>query len=637
MSEWPVVPVRLSEIIDAETLAVIEAGCGEQLGRPISILDYDPQVDGFTSRIDPFNLPYKWEPFCALLRDEQQVVGGNDACKSCDVREGKTCLQEFRRTQDPIRLFKCHMGLQELTHIIRVRQRPVALLFCGQYRPAEGVTAIQANIRRLGADHQASIHLADGTRQELSQLTESLPAMPADLGERVRHEVERIQRIAEAEYQRVKHRSEQTFLDDLRLNLGGYVNLGSEGLRRRAGRLLEEVMTFCRCEYAVFFASAQEGNTVLAPIAAAGISDDLTPSLPHFNWKKAGWPIDQCGDMRWYGPGWQPKTGVAGVRGPNSDRFTKASCILPTCLGSRYRGALLLGPFADTVDVAGESSFLRSIADTIGALVLTELEVRYLEQERQRWKSTAMLLVHQVKTALTPITAQIGRAGLMAERANRDGATTRLIEQLKRAEDLSILLGQSAEQTLDAHVLHLERDDLEFERYPLSVLIANCAEWFTPEFEKKHRQLVVERSIELLPEAAVDVARLTIAFSNLIENALKYSFPNTTTFIRGSLLNMGDLTHARAIIEVDDIGDEVRSEDRERIFEQGSRGLTAAKMGRLPGSGLGLWEARAVIEAHGGTIDLACKPTQIQRRQGSAYRVVFSIGIPIHQQGIEGD
>ena len=163
-------PVRLSEIIDPETLAVIEAGCSEQLGRPISILDYDPHVDGFTSRIDPSNLAYKWEPFSALLRDERQVAGGNDACKSCDVREGKICLQDFQRTKDPIRFFSCYMGLHEMTHIIRVRQRPVALLFCGQYRPAEGVAAIQDNVHRLGGELQASVHLTDGIKQDCSIL-----------------------------------------------------------------------------------------------------------------------------------------------------------------------------------------------------------------------------------------------------------------------------------------------------------------------------------------------------------------------------------------------------------------------------------------------------------------------------------
>ncbi len=632
MTTWPVVPVRLSEIIDPETLAVVEAGCSEQLGRPISILDYDPQVDGFTSRIDPFNLPFKWEPFCALLRDEKQVAGGNDACKSCDVREGKICLEEFQRTQNPVRFFKCHMGLQEMTYIIEVRQRPVALLFCGQYRPSEGVRAIQDNVRRLGSNHQTGVRLSEDVKQRLHSLAECLPPMPPDLRARVQREVERIERIAEAEFQRTKHHAEQTFLDQLRLVSTADEGTGWEGLRQRAAAALEEIVAFCRCQYAVFFASVQEGDTVLAPVAAAGIPEEMKASLPHFNWKKAGWPVERCGSLNWRNTEWRPKMGLSGVRGLSSDRFSNASCLIPACLGNRYRSVLLLGPFADGVNPAVETRFLLSIADTIGTLVLTELEVRYLEQERQRWKSTATLLVHQVKTALTPITAQIGRASILAERANKDGANAQLLDLLKRAEDLSARLGQSAEHTLEAHVLQMERDDLEFERYPLSVLIGNCVEWFMPEFERKHRHLVAERSIELLPEAEVDVARLTIAFSNLIENALKYSYPNTTTYVRGRLQSLGDLANARAIIEVDDIGDEIRLEDRERVFEQGSRGLTAAKMGRLPGSGLGLWETRAVIEAHCGSIELTCKPTQIQRRLGPAYRVIFSIAIPIHQK-----
>ena len=77
-------------------------------------------------------------------------------------------------------------------------------------------------------------------------------------------------------------------------------------------------------------------------------------------------------------------------------------------------------------------------------------------------------------------------------------------------------------------MLQLEPEDLEFERYPLSVLVANCADGFVQEADKRHRQLIIDKSIELLPEAEVDVARLTIAISNLIENALKYSYPNTT-------------------------------------------------------------------------------------------------------------
>ncbi len=70
---------------------------------------------------------------------------------------------------------------------------------------------------------------------------------------------------------------------------------------------------------------------------------------------------------------------------------------------------------------------------------------------------------------------------------------------------------------------------------------------------------------------------------------------------------------------------------QQRIFEQGTRGLTAAKLGHIPGSGLGLWEARAVVVAHGGEIRVRTSQTSIRRRQGQAHHVVFVIELPLRQ------
>jgi signal transduction histidine kinase len=278
-----------------------------------------------------------------------------------------------------------------------------------------------------------------------------------------------------------------------------------------------------------------------------------------------------------------------------------------------------------------EGYFLSEVATIVGSFVLTELEVLHLEQERRHWESTAKLLIHQLRTALTPITTQIGSAKLLVQRLGKDAIARDIASALKRTEELCLRLGKSARETLEAHVLLLEPDDLEFEQYPLSVLVANCAENFVLEADKRSRQLILNKSIEFLPEAEVDVARLTIALSNILENALKYSYPNTVISVRSTVELAGDLEQARALIEIDDLGDAVRSEDQERIFEQGTRALTGAKLGRIPGTGLGLWEARAVITAHGGTIRVRSEPTTIHRRQGAAYHVTFSIRIPLRR------
>lgn len=208
----------------------------------------------------------------------------------------------------------------------------------------------------------------------------------------------------------------------------------------------------------------------------------------------------------------------------------------------------------------------------------------------------------------------------------------RISDLLNRTEELSMQLAQGARETLAGHVLQVEPEDLEFERYPLSVLVMNCATGFIADAERKGRTLEIDSSVEALPEAEVDVARLTIALGNIIDNAVKYSYPDTKIFIRSHLNLTASTELAVAVIEVDDLGLEIPNEERQRIFEQGTRGLTAAKMGHISGSGLGLWEARAVVAAHGGEIGVRCDQTLIRRREGRAHHVVFSIRIPLRQK-----
>ena len=631
--KWPFTPTRLSEIVDSETLAVVEAGCSSRLGRALTILDYSPDQESFGYRIESINPQQHWEKFCALLRNRKVIAGGDRACQDCDLREARISLAEFRKSGALSRACPCHMGLHGMTHVVRVHGRPVALLIAGQHRPVEGIDGIIENVQALGTGRYAHIRVADEPiRMALIALAAELSPVPPNFGEALRREAEHIQRIAEVEYEQRRYQWQQAFLDDLREPAEHNTTTNLEQLRQAVTDLLARIREFCRCEYAVFFASIQEGNTVLAPLAAVGMPAAIAHTLPHFNWKKAGLPLEGFDAKRWNIAEWRQKAGSGSIRGDNSDYFSAVGCILPTALGNRYRGVLVLGPFAEPVDLEEEKRFLIEVADIVGSAALTDLELHYLEQERKRWRSTAMLLTHQLRTALTPITAQVGRAKFLAGKIHRDDVGPRVVDLLRRAEDISLWLAESARQTLEGHVLHVEPEDMDFERYPLSVLLANCTEGFAADAEQKHRHIVLDRSVELLPEADIDVARLTIAFSNLLENALKYSYPNTAIYVRASVFSTGNADMASAMIEVDDIGGEILLEDRERIFEQGQRGLIGAKMGRIPGTGLGLWEARAVIDAHGGEIGVNCEPTTIMRSQGLAYHVIFTVRVPLRQK-----
>ena len=93
--------------------------------------------------------------------------------------------------------------------------------------------------------------------------------------------------------------------------------------------------------------------------------------------------------------------------------------------------------------------------------------------------------------------------------------------------------------------------------------------------------------------------RLRQVLTNLIDNAVKYSPDGSPVEVRATMPN-GDVR-----IAVVDHGGGIAPEDQRLIFE---------KFGRVhgtsfkPGSGLGLFIARAIAEAHVGTLEVSSTP-----------------------------
>jgi len=92
----------------------------------------------------------------------------------------------------------------------------------------------------------------------------------------------------------------------------------------------------------------------------------------------------------------------------------------------------------------------------------------------------------------------------------------------------------------------------------------------------------------------VDETRLIQVFGNLLSNAVKYSPDGGTITISGRTKG------GEVIICVQDEGPGIPLEDMPRIFNLFYRSNEAAR--RTKGAGLGLFLAKAVVEAHGGRI-----------------------------------
>ncbi|MGH2934273.1 MAG: sensor histidine kinase, partial [Gaiellaceae bacterium] len=105
-----------------------------------------------------------------------------------------------------------------------------------------------------------------------------------------------------------------------------------------------------------------------------------------------------------------------------------------------------------------------------------------------------------------------------------------------------------------------------------------------------------------LPAIRGDRERLRQVLGNLIENAVKYSPMGEEVQVRAQPDN------GRVKISVVDRGPGIPHDQQRLIFEKFGRADVAG--GSKPGTGLGLFIARSIAEAHGGTLDVHSSPEQ---------------------------
>jgi signal transduction histidine kinase len=107
---------------------------------------------------------------------------------------------------------------------------------------------------------------------------------------------------------------------------------------------------------------------------------------------------------------------------------------------------------------------------------------------------------------------------------------------------------------------------------------------------------------EPLPEIHGDGERIRQVLTNLIDNAIKYSPEGGEVEVRAYPEN------GRVRVDVRDHGPGIAKDDQRLIFEKFGR-VTGGGTAR-PGTGLGLFIARSIAEAHGGALDVSSAPDQ---------------------------
>jgi PAS domain S-box-containing protein len=154
----------------------------------------------------------------------------------------------------------------------------------------------------------------------------------------------------------------------------------------------------------------------------------------------------------------------------------------------------------------------------------------------------------------------------------------------------------------DAGRLSLARTSVE-----LVPLVANCVRAAQPTAERADVELVF--SSDSLATISGDPVRLEQLLDNLISNAVKF------TPSGGHVEVLVNASSESAVIEVRDTGVGIAACDQEQLFERFFRTQSATDLA-IAGTGLGLSIAKAIVDAHGGSIDV-----ESTEHHGTTFRV----------------
>ncbi|MCK5662246.1 MAG: GHKL domain-containing protein [Thiotrichaceae bacterium] len=149
--------------------------------------------------------------------------------------------------------------------------------------------------------------------------------------------------------------------------------------------------------------------------------------------------------------------------------------------------------------------------------------------------------------------------------------------------------------------------DFEFKTTDLSFMIKNACELFAPLAEDKDIRLNLDIQDNVYVFA--DIKMLQRVFSNLLDNAIKY------TDDEGQVSVALSTTNGKVIIKVEDTGIGIDPAFFEKIFERFYR---ADRSRTTLGTGLGLSLARAIVRQHKGDISVRSK-----KNQGSAFKIIL--------------
>jgi PAS domain S-box-containing protein len=260
-----------------------------------------------------------------------------------------------------------------------------------------------------------------------------------------------------------------------------------------------------------------------------------------------------------------------------------------------FIGAILV--FSDITESKTASEKLQQLYQ-----VETDLRQKLEEEIKSRIEFTR-LLVHEIKTPLTPILA----------------SSELLVDELKEepwqslAKNINtggVNLNRRIDELLDLARGEVGLISLNLQELDMNTLLQNIVTYMTP--VATNNKLEFSTHLRPLPLIIADEDRIRQVLLNLIGNAIKY------TPAGGNISLSARVEKDSLFIEVKDTGSGIEEEEQKQLFQPYHR--AAGDRAQFSGLGLGLALSKRLVELHGGKIWV-----KSQRGEGST----FAFAIPV--------
>ena len=303
-------------------------------------------------------------------------------------------------------------------------------------------------------------------------------------------------------------------------------------------------------------------------------------------------------------------------------RVAFAVALGPTLLLGLVGGAVFahraITPVRDTLRTArriiSTGNFDERVPETQAPNELADLARQFnrvLEKNGSLLRATRETLdnvAHDLRTPLTRLRAAAETA--LADDAPPTAAREALAECSEESERVLTMLNVLLDVTAaEQGMMTLRREEIS-----LSTLLREVIELY--ELVAEERRITVHPWLAEPCPANVDPTRLRQAFANLLDNALKYTPEGGQVWVTCHR----DEATGTARVTIRDDGPGIPPEEQGRIWDRLYRG---DKSRTHRGLGLGLSLVKAVVEAHGGSVEVSSR-----FGEGAEFTVILPVGLP---------